>query len=255
MTELERFREETKELDAPALLQWAAGQFAGAITCASSLGAEDQVITAMIARASVSIPIFTLDTGRMFAESYELMAETEAKLGVRIEPYFPDASDVEGMVREHGINLFYESVENRKRCCRVRKVLPLGRALKGKKAWVTGLRRDQASTRSGLSSVEWDEANGLYKVNPIIDWTEDEVWSFIRDNEVPYNALHDRGFRSIGCAPCTRAVKAGEEARAGRWWWENPDHKECGLHPEEQAEDASATKRPAIQVGRINLHG
>jgi phosphoadenosine phosphosulfate reductase len=247
-SDLARFREETDALSPAALLRWAAERFSRGIAFASSLGAEDQVITAIIASDSLQIPIFTLDTGRMFNESYDLMARTEERLGIRIEPYFPDAGAVESMVREHGINLFYESVENRKLCCHIRKVEPLRRALAGRTAWVTGIRREQAATRAELEAVEWDAANGLYKINPLIDWTEDDVWSYIRDRDIPYNKLHDKGFRSIGCAPCTRAVKAGEDTRAGRWWWESPDHKECGLHPEEPTPGT-----PAIQVNRIDL--
>ena len=248
---LERYREETDGMRPAELLAWAASEFAGDITFASSLGAEDQVVTWLISRDAIQLPVFTLDTGRMFNESYDLMATTEKKLGVRIEPFFPDASAVESMVRERGINLFYESVDRRKQCCHVRKVEPLQRALAGKRAWVTGLRRSQSITRSDLSPVEWDGANGLYKINPLLEWSEDDVWDAIRENSIPYSKLHDRGFRSIGCAPCTRAVKDGEDARAGRWWWENPEHKECGLHLDEETPSEAAA--PAIQVGQIKL--
>ncbi len=247
--DLERYQKETAGLSASALLEWGAREFAGAITFASSLGAEDQVITWMIASKALTIPVFTLDTGRMFGESYELMAATESELGVRIDPYFPDAAAVEGMVRKEGINLFYESVEKRKRCCHVRKVEPLRRALAGKQAWITGMRRSQSVTRADLSSVEWDAGNGLYKLNPLLEWSEEEVWKVVGDHGIPYNKLHDKGFRSIGCAPCTRAVQPGEDARAGRWWWENPEHKECGLHVDEESEAA----RPAVQVSQLKL--
>jgi len=154
------------------------------------------------------------------------------KYGFRYEIYAPDTKAVENMVSEKGPNLFYENVENREFCCRVRKVEPLERALKGKQAWICGLRREQAVTRAELNVIGWDEANGLYKINPLIYWTEKQVWDYLRQNNVPYNRLHDHGYPSVGCAPCTRAIKPGEDARAGRWWWESPEKKECGLHIE-----------------------
>jgi phosphoadenosine phosphosulfate reductase len=197
---------------------------------ANSFGAEDMVLTDLICRHAVDIEIFTLDTGRLPAETYTLMQETLQRYGQRIVPYFPEHQPVEQYLREHGPNGFYESVELRKRCCYIRKVEPLKRALQGKKAWITGLRREQAPTRTDLSVKEWDEGNGLQKFNPLIDWTHQDVWDYIRHYEVPYNALHDQHYPSIGCAPCTRAISVGEDIRAGRWWWENPESKECGLH-------------------------
>ena len=177
------------------------------------------------------IRILTLDTGRLNEETYEVMDAVRCKYGVTIESYFPNAHDVEDLERTKGFYSFRESVENRKECCGIRKVEPLRRALKGLDAWITGLRRAQSVTRTDLQKIELDEAHpGLYKINPLADWSEKDVWGYIKKNEVPYNRLHDAGYPSIGCAPCTRAVKPGEDIRAGRWWWENPEHKECGIH-------------------------
>ncbi len=196
----------------------------------SSLGAEDQVITHMLMQIDKNASIFTLDTGRMFPETYELIERTEARYGFRIQVFFPDYKAVEHMVQTRGINLFFHSIENRKMCCHIRKIEPLKRALKGKEVWITGLRREQSPTRQDMQYAEWDPANRIIKVNPLLDWTEQQVWDYIRENKIPYNTLHDKGFPSIGCQPCTRAVEPGEDVRAGRWWWENPDTKECGLH-------------------------
>lgn len=215
---------------AEQILQDVAGRYAGGIAFASSLGGEDQVITDMIVKNNLDIPIFTLDTGRLFEETYELLDRTEKRYGIKIAVYFPKSADIEAMTSRHGVNLFRDSVANRKYCCLQRKIKPLRRALHGLSAWVCGLRREQSVTRSGLDVIEWDEANGLVKVNPLADWSEDEVWKYLADHAVPYNRLHDQGFVSIGCAGCTRAVKPGEHPRSGRWWWEAPEHKECGLH-------------------------
>ncbi|MFW5717944.1 MAG: phosphoadenylyl-sulfate reductase [Spirochaetota bacterium] len=259
MKQLTEFRETTRDLDAPCLLSWAVSTFGSRVTLASSLGAEDQVLVHMIAAAELEIRVFTLDTGRMFDESYALIDRTREELGVSIRPYLPDATAVEEMVAEHGINLFYRSVELRKRCCHVRKVEPLRRALAGKEAWITGLRRTQSVTRAGLRPIEWDEQNALYKINPLADWTEQQVWDYLRTNDVPYNALHDRGFPSIGCAPCTRAVKPGEDPRSGRWWWERPEHRECGLHvkegsPADESPNAGAGGQ-RIRIAPLTLPG
>ena len=197
---------------------------------ANSFGAEDMVLTDLICRHVPGIEIFTLDTGRLPAETYNLMQQTLQRYGQRIIPYFPEHQAVEQYLRDHGPNAFYDSVELRKRCCHIRKVEPLKRALQGKKAWITGLRREQAPSRTDLGVTEWDAGNGLQKYNPLIDWTQQHVWDYIRRYEVPYNALHDQHYPSIGCAPCTRAIAVGEDIRAGRWWWENPENKECGLH-------------------------
>jgi phosphoadenosine phosphosulfate reductase len=197
---------------------------------ASSLGQEDQVILDLIAKADLGIPVFTLDTGRLFPETYDLIAASEEKYGLKIEVTFPDATEVEEMVAGEGINLFHKSIAARKQCCRVRKVNPLRRRLAGSEGWVCGLRRDQSPTRTELHAVEWDADNNIPKFNPLIDWTLEDVQGYLKENNVPCNPLHDRGFVSIGCACCTRAIRPGEDARAGRWWWEQPEHKECGLH-------------------------
>lgn len=178
-----------------------------------------------------SVRIFTLDTGRLHAETYSLIDTVRDRYGCAIEVYVPEPAPVEAMVRAHGVNLFYESVELRKQCCGVRKVAPLGRALTGLEAWITGLRREQAVTRTRIAKIEIDvDHGGIVKLNPLADWTAEDVWRYIRAHRVPYNALHDRGYPSIGCAPCTRAVPPGEDERSGRWWWEGPETKECGLH-------------------------
>lgn len=205
-------------------------EYQGHIALASSLGIEDQVLTAMICGICPTTKIFTLDTGRLFPETYSLIERTNLTYGIKIQLYFPDYHRVEAMVAEHGVNLFYESIEKRRMCCHIRKLEPLKRAFGELKVWICGLRHDQSVTRSENRTVEWDEQNGLLKVNPLIDWSEQRVWEYIRAHGVPYNKLHDQGFPSIGCQPCTRAVKPGEDIRAGRWWWEDPEHKECGLH-------------------------
>lgn len=199
-------------------------------TFASSLGAEDMVLTDLIVKSGLPIEIFSLDTGRLPLETYDLMAAVQQHYGLKLKVFFPQGTAVETLVRTHGINAFYESVDQRKACCHVRKVEPLQRALAGRKAWITGLRAQQATTRSGLPVRAFDAGNGLEKFNPLHDWTEKEVWAYIQHHAVPYNALHDRFYPSIGCAPCTRAISLGEDVRAGRWWWENPESKECGLH-------------------------
>jgi phosphoadenosine phosphosulfate reductase len=211
------------------LLQQACQQFP-AITFANSLGAEDMVLTDLILRHHLPIEIFSLDTGRLPPETYALMQALEQRYQTKLNLYFPQASQVEQYVRENGINAFYDSIEMRKSCCQIRKVEPLRRALSGKQAWITGMRAEQSATRAGLAKQEFDSGNGLEKFNPLSDWTEQEVWAYIRIHEVPYNQLHDAFYPSIGCAPCTRAVAMGEDVRAGRWWWEDPNSKECGLH-------------------------
>lgn len=197
---------------------------------ANSLGAEDMVLTDLIAKGGFAIDNFSLDTGRLPLETYELMAKLQQHYGLKLTLYYPQHEGVEAFTREHGINGFYDSVEARKACCHARKVEPLQRALKGKKAWITGMRAQQSATRAELPVQLFDADNGLEKFNPLSDWTEKEVWAYIRLNDVPYNALHDKFYPSIGCAPCTRPVAIGEDVRAGRWWWEDPTSKECGLH-------------------------
>lgn len=212
-----------------ALLQAAAAEFP-AITFANSYGAEDMVLTDLIAKEKLTIEIFSLDTGRLPAETYTLMADVEQTYVIKPLVFFPKHEAVETYVWTQGINAFYESIELRKACCHMRKVEPLQRALSGKQAWITGMRAEQAATRASLPVREFDAGNQLEKFNPLSDWTEKEVWAYIRLFEVPYNGLHDQFYPSIGCAPCTRSVAMGEDIRAGRWWWENPDSKECGLH-------------------------
>ncbi|MCC8197674.1 MAG: phosphoadenylyl-sulfate reductase [Tannerellaceae bacterium] len=204
--------------------------FKGNIALASSLGLEDQTLTDMIVKIDPGTSIFTLDTGRLFPETYRLIDRTNRKYQIRIQVFFPDAEKVEKFVHENGINGFYYSIEQRKSCCQVRKLEPLQRAFKNLEVWICGLRNSQAVTRQSLQMVEWDEKNNIIKLNPLIHFSEQDVWDYIRTYQVPYNILHDKGFPSIGCQPCTRAIQPGDDIRAGRWWWENPEHKECGLH-------------------------
>jgi phosphoadenosine phosphosulfate reductase len=212
------------------ILGYFINEYPGKVVLGSSLGAEDQVLTHMMTSIDKQVKIFTLDTGRLFPETYDVLDETNKRYHIRIDVLFPDHEHVEKMVKENGINLFYESIENRKLCCQIRKIEPLKRALSGMKIWITGLRKDQSVTRFFTKIVEWDEANQLLKVNPLLSWTEKDVWAFIKLHEIPFNKLHEKGFPSIGCQPCTRAIQPGEDIRAGRWWWEAPEHKECGLH-------------------------
>ncbi len=212
------------------IIKMVAAKFPGRTGFSTSLGLEDQVLTRIIAQTAPSIYIFTLDTGRLFPETYDLLDITQKRYKIRINTYFPDFAAVEKMVNEKGINLFYESVGNRKLCCHIRKIEPLKRALVGMDVWISGLRRDQSVTRQEAKLVEWDSNHQRIKVNPLIDWSLEEVWDEIREHNIPYNPLHDKGYPSIGCLPCTRAVEPGEDIRAGRWWWEHPQHKECGLH-------------------------
>ena len=210
-------------------LQRIAAEFSPAVF-ASSLAAEDMVLTDLILKAGLPIRIFSLETGRLHPETLAVLDAVKETYGVDIALYKPQPELVADYVAQNGLNAFYDSVEMRRECCRIRKVEPLGRALAGNKAWVTGQRRSQSTTRAELNVQEDDPAHGMTKFNPLADWSEQDVWNYIREHKVPYNALHDQGFPSIGCAPCTRAVQPGEDVRAGRWWWENPDSKECGLH-------------------------
>ncbi len=226
----EELNEEWSALPINEILIIAKKTFGEKIVFASSLGLEDQVLTDIIATNNLNLSLFTLDTGRLFNESYDLIEQTENKYDINIKVYFPNSDKVENMVKSHGINLFKKSIENRKHCCLVRKVESLRRALAGNRAWICGLRSEQSITRSKIEIVEWDEGNGLIKINPLARWSEDEVKKYIKVNAIPYNILHDFGFPSIGCACCTRAIEQGEDVRAGRWWWEEPEKKECGLH-------------------------
>lgn len=200
------------------------------VVFANSFGAEDMVLTDLIGRNFPDISMFTLDTERLPEETHSLMKEVEDQYNIEIKIYFPESVAVEKYVVENGLNGFYDSIAQRKACCFMRKVEPLKRALKGKRAWITGLRRDQALTRKDLEESEFDADNGLQKISPLLNWSLSDVWAYIKDFNTPYNALHDQGYSSIGCAPCTRAITLGEDVRAGRWWWEDPETKECGLH-------------------------
>jgi phosphoadenosine phosphosulfate reductase len=205
-------------------------EYKGKIALSSSLGLEDQLLTDLVVKIDKETRIFTLDTGRLFPETYSLIDKTNMKYNIQLEVFFPKSEAVEAMVKAEGVNLFYAGIDQRKQCCNVRKMEPLKRAFNGLEVWICGLRREQSITRKEMQLVEWDENNQLIKLNPLINFTEQEVWDYIKANNVPYNKLHDKGFPSIGCQPCTRAIEAGEDVRAGRWWWENPEHKECGLH-------------------------
>lgn len=213
------------------LLAWAFQTFeVKEVALACSLGAEDVALVDMIVKIEPKARIFVLDTGRLHQETYDVMDECRAKYGIDFEVYYPETAAVENLLRTKGANSFFFSIENRKECCHIRKVEPLRRALKDTKLWITGLRREQAVTRASLPRLEKDTDLNNLKMNPLVEWKEADVWDYIRSSKVPYNLLHDKGFPSIGCAPCTRAVQPGEDVRAGRWWWENPDTKECGLH-------------------------
>jgi phosphoadenosine phosphosulfate reductase len=212
-----------------ATLRRIAAEFTPAVF-ASSLAAEDMVLTDLILRAKLPIGIFTLETGRLHKETLGMVDRIKETYGYDVQLYKPEPAAVDAYVAQNGLNAFYDSVEMRKECCRIRKVEPLKRALTGNKAWVTGQRRAQSTTRADLAVQENDEAHGMTKFNPLADWSEDDVWNYLRSNQVPYNPLHDKGYPSIGCEPCTRAIQPGEDVRAGRWWWENPESKECGLH-------------------------
>jgi len=220
-----------REEGTQAAIRWALGTFGRRAALSSSLSLEDQTVTQlMVAADKEDTRVFTLDTGRQFPETYELIDRTEMTYGIRIEVFFPDFQKVQEMVREHGINLFYDSVEKRHLCCNVRKIEPLKRALDGVEVWITGLRRSQSVTRAHMQMVEYDADDDVLKLNPLLLWSEQDVKDYVRANAIPYNKLHDQGFPSIGCQPCTRAVRPGEDVRAGRWWWEDPDKRECGLH-------------------------
>ena len=224
MSTLQQKIEQVKEVLATATRDFAPATFA------NSLGAEDMVLTDLIAKYYPEIEMFSLDTGRLPQETYDLMQAVRVRYNAPLKIYFPDSAAVEEYVAKKGVNGFYDSVENRKACCHIRKVEPLKRALAGKKAWITGMRRDQAVTRGSLEVSSFDADHGLQKFNPLLDWTNAEVWEYIKLYDVPYNKLHDKFYPSIGCAPCTRSVTPGEDIRSGRWWWENPENKECGLH-------------------------
>jgi phosphoadenosine phosphosulfate reductase len=227
---IDRLNERFADATPQDVLAFFLKEYEGRIALSSSLSIEDQALTHMIVKENPKTRIFTLDTGRLFPETYQLIDRTNLTYNIKIEVFFPDYREVQRMVREEGINLFYNSIESRHRCCAIRKLEPLKRAFQGLDAWICGLRHGQSVTRKDMRLVEWDDIHGLIKVNPLINWSDEEVREYIHKNHVPYNKLFDKGFPSIGCEPCTRAVKAGEDPRSGRWWWEAPDKRECGLH-------------------------
>jgi len=230
MTALENIKQDIDGLEPVEALSALANKFPGEIVFSTSFGWEDQVITHMIFTNDLPIKVFTLETGRLFPETYYVWNRTMEMYGKPIHAYYPNHELLEQMVNAKGPSSFYESVENRKECCGIRKVEPLNRALAGNKLWVTGIRAEQSANRQFMGNLEWDEPHNLTKFHPIFYWTLDQVKEYIRIHNVPYNTLHDRGFPSIGCQPCTRAVQPGEDFRAGRWWWEDQSKKECGLH-------------------------
>ena len=224
------FNQKYSEASPQEILKFALDVWQDELVIASSLGPEDQAITHMAISQDIKARVFVLDTGRLNPETYDVLSQTRSQLGVQYEIYFPQTEIVQEMVNEQGINLFYDSVDNRKRCCEVRKVEPLKRVLSTAKAWVTGLRKEQSITRSDLNVIEWDAGNQMVKINPLANWSDTQVWAYLKQHDIPTNVLHDQGYPSIGCAPCTRAISEGEDIRAGRWWWESPEQKECGLH-------------------------
>jgi phosphoadenosine phosphosulfate reductase len=230
LAELEAWTVETAGRNAGDLLAWAWRTFGEDAAFATSLGLEDQVLAHLIHQHAPGLPCFILDTGRFFPETYELLERTERKYKMGIHLYFPEAKEVEDYVQTHGVNGFRDSVELRKECCRVRKTEPLKRALAGRQAWVCGLRQGQSQDRARMAPLSWDAAHGLVKICPLASWSEPQLWQLVKAEKIPTNPLHNQGYPSIGCAPCTRPVKPGEDIRAGRWWWESAGHKECGLH-------------------------
>jgi phosphoadenosine phosphosulfate reductase len=227
---VKKLNEEFKKSSTQEVLEYLLRETKKKVSLSSSFGAEDQVLTDMMLRIDSRASIFTLDTGRLPDETYTVMHETNLKYQVKIKAYFPKATDIEDLYKKQGVNGFYDSIDNRKACCAARKIAPLKRALKGLDFWITGLRSAQSVTREEMELFEFDETNNVIKVSPLKDWSEEDVWAYIESYRVPYNKLHKLGYPSIGCKPCTRPVKEGEDIRSGRWWWENPEHKECGLH-------------------------
>lgn len=231
--DIEKLNQQWDKVEPETMLRHFMEIYGDRIALSSSLSAEDQALTDMMLGINPQARIFSLDTGRLFPETYALLDKTNLHYGIKIEVFCPQTEALQEMVNTQGINLFYESIEKRHLCCQVRKLEPLSRAFRTLDAWVCGLRRSQSVTRNNMQRVEWDERHGLLKINPLIDWSEEQVWAYVREHRVPYNKLHDQGFPSIGCQPCTRAVKPGEDIRSGRWWWEDPQHRECGLHIKE----------------------
>lgn len=228
--EIDKINQQFRDSNSEDILEFFLDQYKEKVLFSTSLGAEDQVITRMIATNKQGCRIITLDTGRLPQETYDAIHFTNNRYGINIEVSFPENKQVEDMVNKQGVNLFYESTDNRKLCCHIRKIIPLKKAMKGMELWISGLRRSQSITRQNNHLLEWDEQFQILKLNPLINWEEEDVWNYIEKHQVPYNKLHDKGYRSIGCAPCTRPVSKFDDVRAGRWWWEQPEHKECGLH-------------------------
>lgn len=232
--EVQKLNKQYKDMETTEFIKRFLNEYKGKISFSSSFGAEDQVLTDILVTNKKSISIFTLDTGRLPYETYDLMHKVNEKYKINVDVYFPKNVNVQNLYKDQGINGFYDSVQNRKECCAIRKLEPLHRALEGVDVWITGLRAQQSVTRKDLELFEWDDGLKIIKLNPLIAWSEEEIWEYIKRNKLPYNKLHDEGFPSIGCAPCTRAVEAGDDVRSGRWWWEEPEHKECGLHIKDQ---------------------
>ena len=228
--ELDALNQQFAKASAEEVFQYAVRKFGKKLTLASSLGVEDQVLTHMFTNETDGVDVFLLDTGRLPQETYNVIEKTMTQYAFTYRVFFPNTTAVEQMVSEHGPNHFYQSLDNRKECCNIRKVEPLSRALDGYQAWITGIRRAQSVDRAMTSFFEWDFVNDLLKINPLIKWSKDDVWNYVKRHDVPYNVLHDQGYPSIGCAPCTRAIQPGEDDRSGRWWWEEAVKKECGLH-------------------------
>ena len=246
---IEELLKETESLSIVEQFRFLAEKFKGKIAFSSSFGQEDQVIADIIFKNNIPISVFTLDTGRMFEETYKVWNKTNEKYNQKIIPYYPESREVEKMVSEKGIYSFYESIENRKECCNIRKVYPLIRALKDVDLWITGLRAEQSVTRIELALLEQNESFNTIKYNPLTSWSLEKVLDYLKENKVPYNSLHDKGFISIGCSPCTRAIKEDEDVRAGRWWWENKDSKECGLHVDSKLENGNLK----LESGKLKL--
>jgi phosphoadenosine phosphosulfate reductase len=231
LEDLPRLRDEVEQLDASQLVSWAAGQFGNRLVLASSFSAEDMALIDIVRRADVQLRVFTLDTGRLHQETYDMVEEVRKRYALEVDLLVPEQADLESLLRADGPNGFYRSVAQRRRCCEVRKVQTLQRYLKSASAWITGTRRSQSVTRSDLERVQIDWAHGgLLKISPLAHWSSEEVWAYVRKHRLPIHALHEKGYPSIGCAPCTRAVAPGEPHRSGRWWWEDESTKECGLH-------------------------
>ncbi len=232
--DIDRLKSETKDLDTKEFLEFFLGKYGDKSALSSSLGVEDQVLTDMISKIKKDTRIFTLDTGRVPYESYDLLEKTEKRYKIKIKLYFPMAEDVQEYVNKNSINAFYDSLSLRKECCHIRKIKPLKRALKDIDIWITGLRSAQSVTRGDLERIEYDENFNTIKINPLLNWSQEQLWEYVKEHNVPVNELHFKGYPSIGCAPCTRAVAEGEDIRSGRWWWESKEHKECGLHIKER---------------------